>query len=185
MSAFLLAKASGRNVLIALGLVVLWVSAFNFFFTPHYQAASSGFVPFDMQFPLTREMIIIQLGAMTDAGPGAYVLFAAADMAFPLIAAAFTILFWAWLVTKSGSTVLLGAFGRGWWMWGLLPAFCDLGENVAFLKIILSHPEPMLRENDVGVLLHRGKAVFLALSQTLTAILILTTIVMRVRKRIS
>ncbi len=182
MSAFLLAKATGRNVLMALGLVALVVAAFNFFFTPHYQAASSGFVPFDMQFPLTREMIIIQLGAMTDAGPAAYVLFAAADMAFPLIAAAFTILFWAWLVTKSGSAALLAAFGRGWWIWALFPALCDLGENVAFLKIILSHPEPMLREIDVAVLLHRGKAVFLALSQMLTVILILTTVTMRVRQ---
>ena len=181
MSAFLLAKATGRNVLIALGLVVLWIGAFNFFFTPHYQAVSSGFVPFDMQFPLSREMIIIQLGAMTDAAPAAYVLFAAADMPFPLIASALTILFWAWLVTKSGSPALLGAFQRGWWIWGLFPAICDLGENVFFLGIILKHPEPMLSWIEKAIYVHRGKAAFLAMNQAATIALMIVTAVMWVR----
>lgn len=183
MSAFLLAKGTGRNVLIALGMVVLWLGAFNFVLTPNYQQYAAGFIPFDMQFPLTREMIIIQLGAMTEGAPAAYVQFAAADIPFPIIASALTILLWAWLVRKSGSAALLGAFQRGWWIWAVFPALCDLGENAAFLKIILSHPEPMLREIDFAVVIHRGKAVFLSLSQTLTITLIIATVVMRLRNK--
>jgi hypothetical protein len=178
-----LGKASGRNVLIALALLALCIAAFNLILTPMYQAVSSDFVPFDLQYPLTREMIIIQLGAMSERSAGAYVNFAALDILFPPVAAWVTVLLWAWLVNKSGSTRLREAFGRGWWIWALFPCLCDWGENAAFLSIILGHPEPMPRSIEAAVDLHRGKMVFLTINQALTAGLAITVAVMRLRRK--
>jgi hypothetical protein len=183
LSAFLLSKSTGRNVLIALALLVFCIGLFNVVLTPMYQNVSAGFVPFDLQFPLTREMIIIQLGAMSGASPSAYMRFAAVDMAFPVIGAALTVLFWGWLVVKSGSATLTAAFQRGWWIWAVFPAVCDLSENVLFLRIIAAHPEPALEAIELAIPVHRGKLVFLSINQIITGGLIVVTLVMRLRRK--
>lgn len=183
LSQFIAGRASGRNVLIALLLLVLCIAAFNLILTPMYQAVSADFVPFDLQYPLTREMIIIQLGAMSESSAGAYVNFAALDMIFPPVAAWFTVLLWAWLVNKSGSATLRAAFQRGWWVWAFFPCLCDWAENAAFLTIILGHPEPMPRAIEAAVDIHRGKMVFLTINQTLTAALVIAAAVARLRRK--
>jgi len=183
LSVYFQSKASGRHVLITFALLVLCVLGFNLVLTPLYQDAASGFVPFDLQFPLTREMIVIQLGAMSDAAPQAYVNFAILDFIFPPLGAAFFVLFWAWLVNKSGSAVLSGIYQRGWWIWALFPCFCDLAENVAFLNIIFTPPgvRPDMLEFVVDV--HRGKMVFLTIAQAMTLALLLTSGLLRLRKK--
>jgi hypothetical protein len=183
LSNFLSSKATGRNVLVALGLLVLCIGLFNVALTPMYQQASSGFVPFDIQFPLTREMIIIQLGAMGPGSFAAYARFAALDMAFPLIGSGFTVLFWAWLVQKSGSAMLLGAFQRGWWIWAVFPAVCDLSENFFFLKILATYPEPALDAIEIVVDVHRGKLVFLTISQGATVALVVISALIQLRRK--
>jgi len=183
LSQFIADRASGRNVLIALGLLVACIAAFNLILTPMYQAVSAGFVPFDLQYPLTREMIIIQLGAMSERSAGAYLNFALLDMFFPPIATWFTVLLWAWLVGKSGSKTLVEAFQRGWWMWAVFPCLCDWAENAAFLTIILGHPEPMPRAIEAAVDVHRAKMLFLTVIQTLTAGLVIVVAIMRLRRK--
>ncbi len=180
---FFLSKASGRRVVLCLALVVLSILIFNLVLTPIYQSVSAGFVPFDLQFPLSLEMIVIQLGAMTDATPNAYLGFAILDFAFPLFGAVFFILFWAWLVNKSRSPALVGLYHRGWWIFALFPCFCDWAENVAFLLILFSHPiirpEAMMFAIDV----HKGKMVFMAIAQAMTVALLIGTLVSRVRHK--
>ncbi|MBL8644484.1 MAG: hypothetical protein JNK21_11175 [Rhodospirillaceae bacterium] len=170
---FFLAKASGRNVLLCLALIVLSVLIFNLVLTPIYQSVSAGFVPFDLQFPLSQEMIVIQLGAMTPATPRAYLNFAVLDFAFPLFGAAFFILLWAWLVNKSTSGALRGVYRRGWWIWALFPAVCDLAENVAFLSILFSHPIILPDTLEFAIDVHRGKMVFMAIAQAITVAVVL------------
>ena len=181
MSDYFLSRGTGRNVLIAFGLVVVSVAMFNFVLTPAYQSVSAGFVPFDLQFPLTREMIIIQLGAMSEDSFDAYVRFAMFDMAFPIFGAAFFVLFWAWLVTQSTSAVLMAFYRRGWWIWALFPAVCDLAENILFLQIINRHPDPVLNLIEWAVDVHRGKLVFMSVAQVISVVLILLTMVLRWR----
>lgn len=165
----------------ALGLLVLCILAFNLVLTPLYQDVTAGLVPFDLQVPLSREMIVIQLGAMSALTPRAYVYFSALDFVFPLISAAFLLLLWAWLVQKSGSVWLRRAFESGWWVWVLFPAAWDLAENVAFLRILLLHPtiEPDVIE--AAVIAHRAKTTFFTIAQFMTAALAIATIVSRVR----
>jgi hypothetical protein len=181
LSNYFLARGTGRNVLIALGMVLFSIGMFNFVLTPQYQEVSSGFVPFDLQFPLTREMIIIQLGAMTESSFDAYTRFAMFDMAFPIVGAAALILLWAWLVQKSDSAVVIGIYRRGWWIWAVFPALCDLSENILFLQIIGAHPEPALQAIEWAVDVHRGKLVFLSIAQGISVALILLTIILRLR----
>jgi len=182
-SHFLLSKGTGRNVLIALGLLVACIGLFNVVFTPMYQSVAAGFVPFDLQFPLTREMIIIQLGATSDGALAAYTRFAVVDTFFPVIAAVFTILLWGWLVQKSDARILVAAYERGWWIWALFPAVCDLSENYFFLKILSTYPEPALDAIESVIPLHRGKLVFLSINQAATVALIVVTVVMRLRRK--
>ena len=181
LSAFFSRQATGRNVLIALAALVFCIGLFNVVLTPMYQAVSSGFVPFDLQFPLTREMIIIQLGAMGPGSFAAYARFTAVDMAFPMIASTFMLLLWAWLVQKSGSEMLRGAFERGWWIWAVFPAVCDLTENFFFLQIFATYPEPALDAIEIAVDVHRGKLAFLTISQGITVGLAVMTALMQLR----
>ena len=183
ISDYLQSKATGRNVLIALGLLLAIGLSFNLIFTPIYQQAAAGFAPFDVQFPLTREMIIIQLGAAGENTFAAYLPFAILDMPFPIIAGTFTALFWAWLIAKAGSASLRGAYQRGWWIWAFFPVACDLAENYAFLSILHAHPEPLIDMIDFAVVVHRGKFVFVAISQGVTLVLMVATLVMWLRRR--
>jgi hypothetical protein len=180
LSVYLLAKATGRNVLIALALMAVTGLSFRVLIPP-YEAAA-GFMPFDMQFPLTREMIVIQLGAFNDGTFAAYVPFAAVDMFFPLFGSLFTLLTWAWLINRNGAAWLMAAYRSGWWIWATFPALCDLSENVLFLRI-LAQPQPPVDLIDLAVVVHRGKLVFLSISQGVTVLLILLTLAIMLRRR--
>ncbi len=180
---FFLSKASGRRVILCLALVIFSILIFNLVLTPIYQSVSAGFVPFDLQFPLSIEMIVIQLGAMTDATPKAYLNFAILDFAFPLFGASFFILFWAWLATKSRSPALVGLYRRGWWIFALFPCFCDWAENVAFLQILFAHPLIQPDTMDFAIKVHKGKMMFMAVAQAMTVALLIGTLVSRVRHK--
>jgi hypothetical protein len=182
LSAFLFAQGTSRNVLAAFALMTLTGVSFAWL-TPHYQAAAAGFEPFDMQFPLTREMMVIQFGAFDDGIFTAYLPFAAVDMFFPLFAAAFTALVWAWLIARAGLAGLAGAYCRGWWIWATFPALCDLAENVLFLRILAAYPQLTPELIDIAVPVHRAKLVFLSISQGMTALLILAALAVLLRRR--
>lgn len=183
LSDYFIARASGRRILLILALVGLCLVAFNLILTPTYQAVSAGFVPFDLQFPLSRESIVIQFGAMSEASLRAYINFALIDFIFPPLGAAFLVLFWAWLVQKGGSPILIGFYRRGWWVWAIFPCLCDWAENVTFLSLFLARPaiDPDMLELAVDV--HRAKFVFLAIAQSVTVALVLTTGLQRLFKK--
>lgn len=182
LSNVLMSKATGRNVLIAFVLMAASGLSFNFLIPP-YQEAAAGFMPFDMQFPLTREMVIIQLGAFNESTLAAYIPFAAVDMFFPVFGSAFTLLLWAWLIGKGGAAWLTAAFRSGWWIWATFPAVCDLSENVFFLQVLAARPQPPVDLIDLAVVVHRAKLVFLSIAQGTSAALILVTLVLIWRRR--
>ncbi|MDX2143852.1 MAG: hypothetical protein SFV19_10895 [Rhodospirillaceae bacterium] len=181
MSAFLLSRATGRAVLIALAAMAASGASFSVLIPPYQEAA--GFTPFDMQFPLTRDMVIIQLGAFNDGVLAAYLPFAAVDMFFPAVGAAFTVLLWGWLARAAGAPWLTGAFRRGWWIWAIFPALCDLSENVLFLRLLAAEPRPTLDLIDTAVAVHRAKLVFLSIAQGISVALILVTMMLVWRQR--
>ncbi|MBL8629729.1 MAG: hypothetical protein JNM81_08885 [Rhodospirillaceae bacterium] len=180
---FFLSKASGRRVVLCLALVVLSILIFNLILTPMYQTVSAGFVPFDLQFPLTREMIVIQLGAMSELTPKAYLNFAILDFAFPFFGATFFVLFWAWLVAKSRSAMLTGFYRRGWWIWAIFPCLCDWAENVAFLSILFAHP--IIQPDTLGFAIdaHKAKMVFMAIAQAMSVALLIGSGLARLRSK--
>lgn len=183
LSAFFIRQASGRNVLISLALLAICILIFNLFLTPLYQEVSSGFIPLDLQFPLSREMIVIQLGAMTPLSSRAYGYFAALDMIFPPLSAAAFILLWAWLAEKSGSAALVAAYRRGWWIWAIFPCLCDWAENVAFVSIIFGHPVINPDMIEAAIVAHRGKAVFFAIAQVISAALVVVAAALWLKKQ--
>jgi hypothetical protein len=183
LSVTLLSKSTGRNVLIAFALMALSGASFGVL-TPIYRNVA-GFEPFDMQFPLTKESMIIQFGAFGDGVFAAYLPFAAVDMFFPIFGAAFTVLLWGWLATRSGAAFLSAAYRGGWWIWGAFPAVCDLWENVLFLRLLSAYPRLLPDAIDTAVAVHRGKLVLLSIAQGITAALIVVTLALLLRRRLA
>lgn len=152
--------------------VLLWIGV-------AFAAATEGLQPFDLQDDLTVDQALAQLPRYTAESHRLYVLFAAVDFAFPLVAslasaaaAAFLLRHGlpaasAWLEARRGLLVLL------------LPTLFDWLENVAALAFIHlgSAPSPAL-----ATLLVVFKRLKLGSLRVLWALLVLLAVVAVVRK---
>jgi hypothetical protein len=170
LSAYLRSRAGSRAVLAAFAVQMALLAVMILVLVPQYQRVSGGFVPFDLQVPLTQEMIAIQRGAFSEATPAAYLKFAAADVVFPPAAAAFLILLWAWLVNRAGHAKLAQWYDEGLWLAALIPMAFDWAENVLFVRIVAA-PEPLPAAFDLAVSVHRAKDFALSLTAAITVAL--------------
>lgn len=136
MTAALRQIATGRNVLIALGVVAILVLLSNLVLVPVYRVASAGFVPLDLQFPLSQTTIAFQRGAF---GPGiyeAYLWFAILDWLSAVAMAVATVVLWSWLSVRApdgfdGSIVAAGIL-----FLPVLTALSDFAENIYFMRLV-------------------------------------------------
>ncbi len=176
--------ASGRNVLISLGMVIALVLLFNFALFPAYRAVSSGFDPMDVQFPLTWEMVAIERGAF---GPGiqeAYLQFSSVDCIFPIASAIFTVLFWGWLAAKAPHPLFERSFRHGMLALPFLAALCDLAENVGFLILVFADPRDPLHDITRATLaVHAAKYVLVNVNNLLTVMMVVIAVVVRWGRR--
>lgn len=170
LSAHIRSRASARAVLIAFAVQMALLALMILVLVPQYQRASGGFVPFDLQVPLTQGMIAIQRGAFSDGTLAAYLRFAAADTLFPPAAALVLILLWAGLVGRAGHARLVRWYDEGLWLAALIPMLFDWAENVLFIRIVAA-AEPLPEVFDLAVAVHRAKDFALSLTAAITVAL--------------
>jgi len=180
---YLRTKATGRNVLFLFALTAVLGASFGFVFMPAYQAVSGGADPFDIQFPLTAQMIGVQLGLLTRQSIDAYRNFMIADTLFPPLNGMLLVLLWAWLLGRLKSPRLDGVYDAGFWVVPLLPAVADLAENVLFYRIIAAAPAAMPETIDTVVAVHGTKLRLLSMVMMLTAVLIVVVLISAIRRR--
>lgn len=182
LSTLLHKYATGRTVVsgvIFAGLVYLIQSAI---LVPYFRAVT-GFVPFDLQFPLTRYMMAIQLGAYDSRAPAAYLPFVVTDTVLNALTTTVLMLLWTWLFHAQPNRVF-DFFQRGAVM--LVPVYallCDMAENLAFSALIggLSGEQAILALR-VGVVAHNVRGAFLDLQMIFTLVFVILFALVAVRR---
>ncbi|MCA0201202.1 MAG: hypothetical protein LCH56_10225 [Proteobacteria bacterium] len=131
---FLKSRASGRAVAAAAIFALLVAAVQHWVLIPHFQAVTT-FKPFDVQFPLTRYMVAIQLGAYERTAGPAYLPFFMVDLLLAFVSAGTLMLLWSWLFRRPNR---ISAFlERGGIIFvPLYTLVCDVAENIAFGRLI-------------------------------------------------
>jgi len=135
LSAYLKVHATGRAVATALILAFLLYLIQFTLLIPHFRALT-GFAPLDVQFPLTRYMVAIQLGAYDARTPLAYLPFVLVDQVLNVVTAVAIMLLWSWLFREQPNKVF-DFLERGAVI--LIPVYAllfDFAENVLFARLI-------------------------------------------------
>lgn len=141
----------------------------RFVVSPLYHSVT-GFLPFDAQFPLSKIMIAVELGAFDKAAAMApYTLFAAVDLAYVIATAALVTMGWMWLLAKF--PMALFAFLRRGGI-AMMPAYVvilDIIAKVGFFRLIggLSG-EDYARAVEFYATVHRLKFALLDIRNYLT-----------------
>ena len=117
------------------------VAALTLYFARAYVVrvflAATGFVPFDLQYPLRPPTIAIQLGAY--ASPGVerlYSAFALVDALFAVAAAAAVALSWLWLSARAPNGLFDFLRRGGILLLPMVAGVLDIIENVGFHRLI-------------------------------------------------
>lgn len=173
LASYLKSRASGRAVAGAVIFALLIVLVQHTVVIPYFQAVTS-FKPFDVQFPITRYMIAIQLGAYDERAAGAYLPFLLVDLLLAIVSAAALMLLWAWLFREQPNRVF-SFFERGAVL--LVPLYtllCDIAENAAFARLIggldgAAHADTI----DFAVMVHNVRGAFLDLQVILTVVFVI------------
>jgi hypothetical protein len=140
LNAYMLARASGRLVLLWLLIAIGSFVLMAFYITPAFQEVTAGLRPFDLNFGVSAEMVYRDLPSYTDRSRSIYLWFAFADYVYPFSAAVFFSLLWAWLYNKAPIPWLGFLITRGILLFPFLFALIDWLENVGFLIVIFSYP---------------------------------------------
>ena len=147
-------QATGRNVIVMLAAVGMVALISHGLALPAYRAVASGLDPFDIQFPLTREMVAIQRGAFGVGVAPAYVSFAILNSLFQGMTAVFYALFWAWIMAKSPRPLARGAL----LVFPVLAVVCGIAENAGFLILVFSNAhDPRHDVTTATLAVHRVK----------------------------
>lgn len=168
LAAYIKARATGRAVAAAMVLCLLLALMLRAVLVPYFRSAT-GFVPFDMQFPLSHYTIPIQLGAYSTAAAAAYLPFLMVDLLLATVSAGALMLLWGWLFRVSSP--VFAFFERGGIF--LVPIYtliCDVGENVAFARLVARGlaGEAYSDAIQIAVIVHRLRGALLDLQVILT-----------------
>jgi hypothetical protein len=166
-------RASGRAVAGAVIFALLVVLVQQTLLVPHFQAVT-GFKPLDVQFPLSRYTIAIQLGAYGQDAGAAYLPFLMVDLVLAAASAAALVLLWAWLFRQQ-RTRMFSFLERGAVI--LVPVYtlgCDFAENVAFARLIggLSG-ESYAGTIEFAVMIHSVRGALLDVQVILTVLFVI------------
>jgi len=145
----------------------------------------TGFLPFDLQVPLSRFMIGVELGAFDGASAiSAYVIFAAIHFAFGIAVAALFTLLWAWLFSLTSSRVFAFLKRGGILMVPWYVVIVDLLGKVGFYRLLggLQWPAYALTI-ELCAPLHRFKFAMADIRNYVTIAFVLIVVVDIVRRR--
>lgn len=156
----------------------------NYVLAPAYREIA-GFLPFDLQYPLSRFMIGVELGTFDGAtATKAYVLFAAVHFALGIAVAALFTLFWAWLFLKVPTRLFAFLRRGGILMVPWYVVVVDLLGKVGFFRLLggLSWPSYALTI-ELCAPLHRFKFAMIDIRNYLTIVFLLAIVVDVVLRR--
>lgn len=169
---FLKSRANGRAVAAAAIFAVLVFVVQDRVLIPHFQAVTT-FKPFDVQFPLTRYMVAIQLGAYERTAGPAYLAFFTVDLLLSFVSAGTLMLLWSWLLRRpnrisgfleSGGIIFVPLYTLG----------CDIAENIAFARLIGGLTgESFARTVEFAVTVHSMRGALLDLQVILTLLFVI------------
>jgi len=149
----------------------------RFVFGPIYRGAA-GFLPFDLQFPLTKFMIAVELGAIDKAAAMMpYAFFVAADLTYMLAAAGLFTLGWLWLFAKFPMPLFAFLRRGGVAMLPFYVVILDIVTKVEFFRLIggLSG-EDYADALEFSVTVHRLKFALMEIRNYLTAGFVLAAV---------
>ena len=171
---FLASFATVRGLIISAGVTGALGLASRLALSANYRGIT-GFLPFDLQFPLSAFMVAVELGAF-DKGVAlsSYAYFAIVDIAFVLATAWLFTLYWTWLFIKS-PTRLFTFLVRGGIQ--LLPSYIvvlDLAAKAGFFRVLGS---PAGHSSSAGIeftiAVHRLKYAVIDIRNLLTVAFLL------------
>ncbi|MBM4196925.1 MAG: hypothetical protein FJ197_07485 [Gammaproteobacteria bacterium] len=136
----LLRNATAPRIGLCLALAAASLAMMAGVLTPAFEQAAGGMRPFDLNFGLTAEVMYQQLPAYTDRARLLYLAFAAVDYVYPVAAAGFFALLWAWMFKRAGSSFADRVAGSGILAVPFLHTAIDWAENAGFLFVIFSYP---------------------------------------------
>ena len=148
----------------------IWI--FNVVITPPFEAATSGYRPIDLQFPITVDLLQEQLPAYGPDSRRIYVWFQVVDFIFPALAGLFTALLWAWMVNLAGLAILDRLAGAGLLLVPFVPAVFDWLENVGFLILVFAYPPLPMGVAEISVVLREIKLIAMTVNGTLTGLIV-------------
>ena len=141
--------------------------------TPAFQAATDGHMFFDMQIPITEEMMLSQLPSYTEESKSLYMYFMVIDYLFPPMAGLFTALLWGWMMTRVESGVLVTLSGSGLLLFPFISSLLDWLENIGFLGTALLYPSRIEWLTQSGVLFRQAKLLFMGANAAITLVIVL------------
>jgi len=125
--------------------------------TASFPAVSSGNIPFDMQNNLEPTQVFEQLDGYTEQAFADYYLFQAIDFAFPLFAGLFLATVCAFALRHAAPRWYVVAVDRKLILLLLLATVFDYLENLNFLWVVTTWPEPAELAAQLGVLAKKAK----------------------------
>ena len=170
---YLKSRASGRAVVGAVIFALLVVLVQQALLIPYFQAVT-GLKPLDVQFPLSRYAVAIQLGVYKEGAGAAYLPFFVVDIILAAASALALMLLWAWLFRQQ-TTRIFSFLERGAVI--LLPIYtlaCDIAENIAFMRLIGGlEGESYADTVQFAVTAHSVRGAFLDLQVILTVLFVI------------
>ncbi len=137
---FMLARASGRNVLMLLAITLISFALMAAVITPAFQEATDGLRPFDLNRGITSETMYQELPRYTDRSRSLYIWFAVLDYVYPAAAGAFFALLWAWMFNRAPNRGYERLTKAGVLGIPFIYALIDWLENAGFVFVIFSYP---------------------------------------------
>jgi hypothetical protein len=161
--------ANGRTVLILLIASLIALAVRKYVLAPQFRD-QMGFIPFDLQPRLNREMIVIQLGLAPARHVFAYLRFAFSDAVVTAVTAAFTVALWLWLFRAAPNRAFALFQNGGVLLVPLVAAAAELSEHAAVYRLLtVAQREDYVAAIDFLTTMHSAKSAALVLRDLLTA----------------
>lgn len=138
-----------------------------------FPAITNGDVPFDMQNTLQASQVFEQLAGYTQQAFADYYLFQAVDFAFPLFAGLFLAAVCTFALRHAAPRWYSYAVKKNLLVLLLLATLFDYLENLNFLWVVSTWPEPAVLAAQLGVLAKKLKLACMSIGFALTALFLL------------
>jgi hypothetical protein len=171
-------RALGRFTLTAImAALVLYLARL---FAERVFLAATGFLPFDLQFPLRAQTIAIQLGAYANSSTAKfYSAFALIDGMFAVATAGALTLSWLWIATRQPNPFFAFLNRAGIVLVPLVAGVLDVAENFGFDRLMhglkgISYSNTI----EITATVHQVKAALIYVRDFLTLLVVTIALIL-------